>query len=359
MPRLWLELRGQAAAVPGPATVVAGIPLVIRVLRMAARAGFDHATLVVDDGERAVFERCLARAPVPEALAIAFAAAPPADGVALEACGIYDRDGLAAAAAGGAAPTPKVVVRTAADRKAARGALEAMVRKSMQADGVLSYLIYRPLIVPFTRLLLRTPVTANQATLAAMVMGVVTAIACALATPLWLNVACALTVGALVLDHVDGDLARLRVRGSRLGEWLDTIADDVTTFAPMAGVGIGMARVGYHPAWMYVLCGSAVVATAVHSKMYVDLARAGLPIDTAYYPWAFGSGMEMPSKPSGLLGYLGLAINYLARRDVFMTAVALTMGLHLWVPLALVLAVRGLAMVPLMGVHQVLRRLRP
>lgn len=354
MRRLSLDLRGvTTTSTSGPLAIVGGIPLFVRVLRMAGRAGFEHAALVADDGERATVERVLVQHPVP--LTVELVGAPPAGALALDPRGIYDREGLTAAVRDGTTPEPRVCVRGPGDRRAARRALTAMVRKSMQADGVLSYFLYRPLFAPLVWLLLPTPITANQVTMIAMVMGVVTAVALAAATGAGMTIACVLTAGALALDHVDGDLARLRVRGSRLGEWLDTIADDVTTFAPMAGAGVGMWRAGYHPAWMAVLIGGALVASLVHARMYVELARLGLPIDTAHYPWAFGSGVAAPSRPRGVVGALGSALNYLARRDVFMTAVAVVLALHAWLPLALILAARGLAMVPLMGVHLALR----
>src|SRR5262249_28043354 len=43
-----------------------------------------------------------------------------------------------------------------------------------------------------------------------------------------------------VLDGCDGEMSRLTFRGSRLGEWLDTIGDDLTNYGFFAGAACGL-----------------------------------------------------------------------------------------------------------------------
>ncbi|HET7341478.1 MAG TPA: CDP-alcohol phosphatidyltransferase family protein, partial [Methylomirabilota bacterium] len=52
-----------------------------------------------------------------------------------------------------------------------------------------------------------------------------------------------LYVVAVVLDHADGEVARLTLGESRLGEWLDLVADMVVHGALVVALGVGAARV--------------------------------------------------------------------------------------------------------------------
>ena len=59
---------------------------------------------------------------------------------------------------------------------------------------------------------------------------------------------------AVILDHSDGDVARLTLTESRLGEWLDTVGDTLVhsltvvamgvTSDTLTGVGMGLGLVG-------------------------------------------------------------------------------------------------------------------
>jgi phosphatidylglycerophosphate synthase len=126
-----------------------------------------------------------------------------------------------------------------------------------------------------------------------------------------------------VVDCVDGELARLRLQGSKLGEWLDTLTDDVSTFGLLAGLGIGMMRDGHGDAWTTAAIAAAVAGILVHLKLYADLYRMGRAIDTAQYPWFFGTpfdGGERRRDPGAQLFH---TISFLFRRDAYVTATAI------------------------------------
>jgi phosphatidylglycerophosphate synthase len=52
----------------------------------------------------------------------------------------------------------------------------------------------------------------------------------------WHAIGFAIYFFAALLDNVDGEVARLRLEGSRLGGWIDTIGDDLARFAVIIGV---------------------------------------------------------------------------------------------------------------------------
>jgi phosphatidylglycerophosphate synthase len=174
----------------------------------------------------------------------------------------------------------------------------------------------RPLTRPLTRLLLPTPVTPNQVTLVALLCGVAAAVSAARGEAALAGIL--FWIGAAV-DCVDGDLARLRVQGSRLGEWLDTLADDVSTLGLLLGLGVELAAEGYGQTWLLLGIVGVLFGLLTEAKLYLDLHRLGLPIDTAQYPWFFGS----PGERRGPLGRTFYALSFLFRRDAFVTLVAI------------------------------------
>ena len=282
---------------------VAGVPLVLRHARLLRRAGETRARFfVAGERERAAAAGALARAPA--GLTVEVIAGAP-DGPALDGATVY---------AGGLEPVGDA--RTPGGRKHAERRLYQLLRKSVDLDGVVAYYAMRPLSRLLTRLLLPTPITPNQVTLSALVCGVVGA-ACA-AGGQFAAAGILFWVGAAV-DCVDGDLARLRVQGSRLGEWLDTLADDVSTLGLLLGLGIGLTAEGYGQPWQVLGILGALCGLATEARIYLDLHRLGLPIDTAQYPWFFGA----PRGRRGPLGRAFYACSFLFRRDAFVTVVAI------------------------------------
>lgn len=108
------------------------------------------------------------------------------------------------------------------------------------ADGLVDRFFNRPLGRPISKLLVRTPITPNQVSVASILIGVASA---------WFFARGNFVAGALVfqlcaiVDCVDGDLARVSFRQTRLGKWLDLGGDQVVHFSVFAAIGIGVARI--------------------------------------------------------------------------------------------------------------------
>jgi phosphatidylglycerophosphate synthase len=261
---------------------VHGLTLVERARRVAVRAGAKRV-LVVDvapdgrgelagwwRGGRVVVVRAADQlvhtplvAPLVAAPAPAIAIVPPrgfapdlgagdyagafiVDGAAAERAlaalgrGDDDRDvaaalhdaGAAALAHGAVARHP---VRDAGEARAAARMLEQILVKPQ--DNAITRYMYRPVSLPLTRLLARTPITPNQVSYA---VGVLAAIG------LWLtaqaSMASAIAGTAVILlssyvDCCDGEIARLKLLSSRYGAWLDTIIDELSSIGYMLAIG--------------------------------------------------------------------------------------------------------------------------
>lgn len=348
-PRAELDARAEPGEIAATA-VVGGIPLVVRGLRQLARRGWRAVRVVVADADAArAVEAALARDPVPASLAVdvtietaSIAAGAPV--LSLDARAIHRTGDIPGPdqAVTGDRPEPLVRVRTAADVPAAERALFAQIRKSVDLDGVISYYVIRPLARVLTRALLPTRVAPNHVTFGALT--------CALAAALLAasgDVRAAAGSGALywlggALDHVDGELARLRLQSSKLGEWLDAMTDELSTFSLLAGLGVGLWRSGAGPLWLWIGCGGAAIGALAVARLYVDLHRLGLPIDTAQFPWFFAVGGNQPAEPRerSPLGLLFYGLSFLVRRDANVTLVALVL-LAGWRQLATALIATG------------------
>lgn len=125
------------------------------------------------------------------------------------------------------------------ERLAAEWALCRGLTTSYQ--GMFDALINGRLSLPISRLLSYTPVRPNHVTFVASLIGL-TAGGLLLAGGAWGVAFGGLLLQAqIVLDCVDGQLARMRFQGSKLGQWFDNVADDVIdiTFVVCAGLALG------------------------------------------------------------------------------------------------------------------------
>jgi phosphatidylglycerophosphate synthase len=161
-----------------------------------------------------------------------------AAGAALAALGRGDSDTAIAAAATARIPHGEIArhsIATADDRRAAHRLLYQILTKPQ--DNAITRYLYRPVSFPLTRLLVWTPITPNQVSLA---VAALVAIGCWLTAHAQRSSVIAGTAVVLVasyLDCCDGEIARVKLLSSRLGAWLDTIVDELSSIGYMAALG--------------------------------------------------------------------------------------------------------------------------
>ena len=117
------------------------------------------------------------------------------------------------------------------------------------------------LALPGARLLAHTPVTPNQVTTARLVLGL-TATGLFALGPAW-NVAAGLTyLASMILDRMDGVLARLTGRSTPWGHKYDLAVDAVCDAVVFMGIGWGLrdGPLGEGAVWMGMVAGLAVAA---------------------------------------------------------------------------------------------------
>ncbi len=220
------------------------------------------------------------------------------------------------------------------DDETARRAERALFRALRKPqDGWTSRWLNRYISLSISRLLVKTPLRPNQVSVGILGIGIAAGVLASRGS--WASMAMGATLFQMqsVLDGCDGELSRVTHRGSVLGEWLDTIGDDLTNYGFFAGAAWGLfSSTGWSP---YLVAGAVTVLCG--------LVASGIEYR---YLLRIGSG-DLLKYPIGGGGETGAfsAIQPLFKRDtfVFLTFVAALLGLV--GPMLIVFSIGGVGIV--------------
>jgi len=205
-----------------------------------------------------------------------------------------------------------VAVVDEASRSAAEWALCLTLAKSHQ--GLIDGWINWRFSMPVTRWLSGTAVMPNHVTMVSAAIGLGGALS--LLGGSWQAIAAGgvLMQVQSILDSCDGELARLRFQGSRLGQWLDNIADDVLDlgFLICAGVAAG----GW---WTTLAIATAVFRAFGHLVMYHDVYRRTRSGDVYSFRIWFQRESQGVDEVFGVSDLRG-RLRALGRRDTYVFA---------------------------------------
>lgn len=169
-------------------------------------------------------------------------------------------------------------VRNTAEAESATEILWASL--SSASDGWVDRYMNRPLGRPVSKFLVGTPVTPNQVTWVAILIGLLGA--GFLSKTVWWQTllgACLFQLSAII-DCIDGDLARVGLRESRLGKWLDITADQIVHIAVFLGIGISVSRGPYAdnlPAMALGISAAVGAALSFGVVLWVMLSKKSSP----------------------------------------------------------------------------------
>jgi len=375
-----IDLRGahrpQPGSSAGPLVRICGLPVLVRNLLLLQRAGVDTAILLCEPEARPLVEPVLAREPrlrlrviwalddrdllrSPEdspseliywpgaltfgrrlpALATASLSEPttalvpvhgdrPAPGPVLlagvELQALPEAGGLSALLER-LALTDRVqrfslehAPRLVLDRASARQA-EAELLRSLRKDvdgAVAKFDRYVSLAV--SRYLMRLPVRPNHVTVLAGLLGV----ACGVVASLggyWPMLIAALGFQLnSILDGIDGEIARAKLLESRLGQWMDTLADDSSNLSYALGLCVGCYRTYGSSVYLGlgVVTGVGFIITAVLMYRYVITVAHSGDLNDFKMPWEAATGAAPVTAPTGLAALLA-RLKFTVRRDTF------------------------------------------
>jgi phosphatidylglycerophosphate synthase len=209
----------------------------------------------------------------------------------------------------GAAPTQGPATRLEAGLAVPLGAagspraleehvLDTLARRTAAGDSYLASLIDRRLSRPLTRLLLRTPVTPSQVTLLSVAAGLLGAAGLATVSHGLRVGGVLLLVLSIILDCVDGEIARARYQQSAAGARLDVVGDYLVHLAVFVGLATGLLRQGLPPGGVWVaaalVAGVGASMLAMHLLFIRPALRGGGDLH-----WSGGEGASLRGSPVG------------------------------------------------------------
>jgi hypothetical protein len=132
------------------------------------------------------------------------------------------------------------------DRATRRAAEDAVFEDLMRGDlGLVARYINKKISFRLTRyLLVHLPITPNIVTLLAGALGLYGAFLISTGTYDHIVLGFLFAQFQSILDGCDGELARVRFQQTSIGEWLDTIVDDVLNLALVLAIGVALWRRG-------------------------------------------------------------------------------------------------------------------
>jgi phosphatidylglycerophosphate synthase len=173
-------------------------------------------------------------------------------------------------------------VRNAAEKRAAARLLYRIVHKPQ--DNAITRYLYRPVSGPLTKLFLMTPITPNQIS---YIVGAMVAVGIWLTASASMNrviAGTAICLAASYVDCCDGEVARLKLLSSKLGAWLDTIIDELSSIAYMIALGwhchlyFGpsyLGELGFDPWLVATAIGAFVYALTIYCVYYNIIVVVG------------------------------------------------------------------------------------
>ena len=156
-------------------------------------------------------------------------------------------------------------------RQSIAAAERFLVAKSGKVSDGIHTSFNRRLCRPFVRLLSHTRITPNAVTFGGVVISILSAIFFAHGAYAWSVLGAVLFYIAGLFDEMDGMLARIKFAESPSGTWLEGMADGLSYLLLFGGVTIGLSRqYGYVAVWMGIalLIGSvlALIATSLQRR---------------------------------------------------------------------------------------------
>ena len=171
-----------------------------------------------------------------------------------------------------ALPAQGVARRVKDAAEADSAARELWASLGSACDGVVDRFFNRPVGRPLSKLLAGTPVTPNQISVLATLVGLAGAVGFAWGGYWPVLIGAVVFQISAVIDCIDGDLARIAFKESPLGKWLDLIGDNVVHIAVFVGLGVGLWRASVNGP-VAALTASAVVGVVLSLLVVIRAGR--------------------------------------------------------------------------------------
>ena len=196
-------------------------------------------------------------------------------------------------------------------------------------DSYLATLFDRPMSRPLTRLLLRTPLSPSHVTLLSVATGLLGASGLATVSYWGRLGGVLLLVVSVVLDCVDGDMARAQLAQNPAGARWDVMGDYVVHLAAFAGLAAGLLREGLPASGVWAALALITGVSAAMTTVHIVFIRPALERGGDLH-WA-GDAWSLRGRPGALMAeklasrdytYLLLVLALIGHLEWFLYAAA-------------------------------------
>lgn len=144
--------------------------------------------------------------------------------------------------------------------------------KMAEVEEAVDMFFYRPLAFLLVKSIYRTNITPDHLTLAAIIFGLTGGVFYAFGLQQTSVIGAIFYILFIILDCSDGQLARLKKNGTKIGRLLDGIADYIAVTAIYIGVAIGYANKDGQPSTVLMLLALSGASVIIQSLL-VDYYR--------------------------------------------------------------------------------------
>ncbi len=140
--------------------------------------------------------------------------------------------------------------------------------KTVDSEEILDLVIFRPISFLFVKLIYNTNITPNQISSVALLFGILSGILYGFASYEFLLLGSASFLICNTLDCMDGQLARLKKNGTKIGRVIDGFIDYTTSVSVFLGLGFAMSSITGDPAYSWLLTIAAGASKAIQNMLF-------------------------------------------------------------------------------------------
>lgn len=140
--------------------------------------------------------------------------------------------------------------------------------KTVDSEEIFDLIIFRPISFVLVKLIYNTNITPNQISIVALIFGVLSGVFYGFATYQFLILASISFFICNTLDCMDGQLARLKKNGTKIGRVIDGFIDYITSISVFLGLGIAMTFLTGDPVYSWALTIAAGISKAIQNMFF-------------------------------------------------------------------------------------------
>ncbi|MBV6478343.1 MAG: hypothetical protein HGGPFJEG_01095 [Ignavibacteria bacterium] len=140
--------------------------------------------------------------------------------------------------------------------------------KTVDSEEILDLVIFRPISFVLVKLIYNTNITPNHISIVALFFGILSGIFYGFGTYSFFVLASASFAVCNTLDCMDGQLARLKKNGTRIGRVIDGFIDYITSISIFLGLGIAMTNITGDATYSWILTVAAGISKALQNMFF-------------------------------------------------------------------------------------------